>query len=196
MKGIEALVQLIDLESGEVVVESPSFPEQGEYLLTLPTDRDYALNVSANTYLFYSAHFAFRGEHSRTDPFRRDIPLERLVVGSRVVLNNIFFASDSHDLLPESMAELNRLIIFMQENQAVAVEISGHTDSTGSALHNQELSGKRAGAVVSYLREKGIDAERLIPVGYGDRKPVAENKTEEGRALNRRTELKITEIRQ
>ena len=196
MKGVAALVQLIDLESGEVVVESPAFPPEGDYLVTLPTDRDYALNVSADAYLFYSAHFAFRGEHGRTDPFRRDIPLDRIVVGSSVVLNNIFFESDSHQLLQASMAELNRLVIFMQENPTVAVEISGHTDSTGSAEHNQELSGKRAGAVVNYLMEKGIEANRLIPVGYGDRKPVAENDSEAGRALNRRTELKITEVRQ
>lgn len=196
MKGVAALVQLIDLESGEVVVESPAFPPEGDYLVTLPTDRDYALNVSADAYLFYSAHFAFRGEHGRTDPFRRDIPLDRIVVGSSVVLNNIFFEFDSHQLLEASMVELSRLVIFMQENEAVAVEISGHTDSTGSMEHNQELSGKRAGSVVNYLREKGIKADRLIPVGYGDRKPVAENDSEEGRALNRRTELKITEIRQ
>ena len=196
MKGVEALVQLIDLESGEVVVESPSFPPEGEYLLTLPTDRDYALNVTADAYLFYSDHFAFRGEYSRKEPFRRDIPLERIVVGSSVVLNNIFFESDSHYLLPASMTELNRVVIFMEENPGVAVEISGHTDSTGSAIHNQELSGKRAIAVVNYLAEKGIAADRLIPVGYGDRKPVAGNDREEGRARNRRTELKITEIRQ
>jgi len=195
MKGVSSLIQLIDLETGEVVVESPSFPPEGEYLVTLPTDRDYALNVTADKYLFYSDHFAFRGEHSRKDPLRRDIPLERVVVGSSVVLNNIFFESDAHHLLPASITELNRLTIFMQENLAVAVEISGHTDNTGSASHNQELSGKRAEAVMNYLAESGIAADRMKAAGYGDGKPVAENGTKEGRALNRRTELKITEIR-
>ncbi|MCP4313906.1 MAG: OmpA family protein [Bacteroidetes bacterium] len=196
MKGVEALIQLIDLETEEVVVESSSILAEGEYLVTLPTDRDYALNVTASGYLFYSDHFAFRGEHSNLDPFRRDIPLERIVVGSSVVLNNIFFESDSHRLLPASLAELNRVVIFMQENPEVVVEISGHSDSTGSAAHNQELSGKRAGAVVEYLAGSGIAADRMIPAGYGDRKPVAGNDTGKGRAMNRRTELKITEIRQ
>jgi len=195
MKGVEALVQLIDLETEEVVVESPSFPTEGDYLVTLPTDRDYALNVAADGYLFYSAHFAFRGEHSHKDPFRRDIPLERVEVGSSVVLNNIFFDSDSHFLLPGSMAELNRVYIFMTENPDLAVEIAGHTDSTGSAEHNQDLSKKRAEAVVEYLFSKGIEASRLISTGYGDRKPVGSNDTEEGRARNRRTELLIIEIR-
>ncbi len=195
MKGVSALVQLIDLETEEVVVESPSFPTEGDYLVTLPTDRDYALNVAADGYLFYSAHFAFRGEHSHKDPFRRDIPLERVEVGSSVVLNNIFFDSDSHVLLTGSMAELNRVFIFMEENPDLAVEIAGHTDSTGSAKHNQDLSQKRAEAVVEYLFSKGIETDRLISTGYGDRKPVGSNDIEEGRAINRRTELTIIEIR-
>jgi OOP family OmpA-OmpF porin len=93
------------------------------------------------------------------------------------------------------MAELNRVLIFMKENSGLAVEIAGHTDSTGSALHNQNLSQKRAEAVVEYLFSKGIDADRLIPTGYGDRKPVEANDREEGRAKNRRTELTIIEIR-
>ncbi len=195
MKGVSALVQLIDLETEEVVVESPSFLTEGDYLVTLPTDRDYALNVAADGYLFYSAHFAFRGEHSHKDPFRRDIPLERVEVGSSVVLNNIFFDSDSHVLLTGSMAELNRVFIFMEENPDLAVEIAGHTDSTGSAKHNQDLSQKRAEAVVEYLFSKGIETDRLISTGYGDRKPVGSNDIEEGRAINRRTELTIIEIR-
>lgn len=195
MKGVSALIQLIDLETEEVVVESPSFPTEGDYMVTLPTDRDYALNVAADGYLFFSDHFSFRGEHSHKDPFRRDIALERMEVGSSVVLNNIFFESDSHLLLPGSMAELNRVLIFMEENPDLSVEIAGHTDNTGSEQHNQDLSGKRAEAVVEYLFSNGIDAGRLISVGYGDRKPVETNDSEEGRAMNRRTELTIIKIR-
>ena len=194
MKGVSALIQLIDLETEEVVIETPSFPPDGDYLVTLPTDRDYALNVAAEGYLFYSDHFAFRGEYSQWDPFRRDIALERILVGSSVVLNNIFFESDSHLLLPGSMAELNRVLIFMQENPGIAVEIAGHTDSTGSEEHNQVLSGKRAEAVVEYLTSGGIAPDRLHAEGYGDRKPVGDNASEEGRAMNRRTELTIIEI--
>lgn len=195
MKGVSALIQLIDLETEEVVVESPSFPTEGDYMVTLPTDRDYALNVAAEGYLFFSDHFSFRGEHSHKDPFRRDIALERMEVGSSVVLNNIFFESDSHLLLPGSMAELNRVLVFMEENPDLSVEIAGHTDNTGSEQHNQDLSGKRAEAVVEYLFSNGIDAKRLISVGYGDRKPVETNDSEEGRAMNRRTELTIIKIR-
>ncbi len=194
MKGVSALIQLIDLETEEVVIETPSFPPEGDYLVTLPTDRDYALNVAAEGYLFYSDHFAFRGEYSQWEPFQRDIALERIMVGSSVVLNNIFFESDSHLLLAGSMAELNSVLIFMQENPGIAVEIAGHTDSTGSAEHNQVLSGKRAEAVVDFLSSGGIAADRLHAEGYGDRNAVGDNASEEGRAMNRRTELTIIEV--
>jgi outer membrane protein OmpA-like peptidoglycan-associated protein/Tol biopolymer transport system component len=193
MKGLSAVIQLIDLESGSVVMEALSEAGEGNYLLALPTDRDYALNVSAKGYLFSSDHFAFRGEHSRTDPFRRDIPLERIRPGTRVVLNNIFFETDSHALLPASRAELDRVLDFLESHPSLSVEIGGHTDERGSPEHNQLLSERRAASVVAYLVEGGVDPGRLRPKGYGEREPVADNETDTGRALNRRTELKILE---
>lgn len=194
MKGLEAVMQLIDLQTEETVMELASHEGEGDYLISLPTDRDYALNVSADGYLFYSDHFTFTGLHSRKDPLLRDIPLERFIVGSSVVLHNIFFETDSHELLPASRAELNKVSQFLKLNPSIEVEIGGHTDNTGSVEHNQKLSEQRAKRVVDYLVEKGIDAEKLKPAGYGHRKPVAENSTEEGRAQNRRTELKIIQI--
>ncbi|MCK4748196.1 MAG: PD40 domain-containing protein, partial [Bacteroidales bacterium] len=113
MKGLRAVLQLIDLETEETVMEIESIPGEGEYLISLPTDMDYALNVSADGYLFYSDHFTFSGLHSRTDPLLKDIPMDRIIVGSSVVLNNIFFDSDSHELLPASIAELNKVYGFL-----------------------------------------------------------------------------------
>jgi len=195
MKGLSAVIQLIDLESEKVVVETASAAPGGEYLITLPTNRDYALNVSARGYLFSSEHFSFTGEHDRTEPFRRDIPLDRITTGTSVVLHNVFFDTDSDRLMPASVAELNKVVRFLEENPVLEVEIGGHTDNTGTEEHNQELSGKRAGAVVSFLTGKGIDADRLHAKGYGERKPLTGNETEKGRARNRRTELKIIHMR-
>jgi outer membrane protein OmpA-like peptidoglycan-associated protein len=192
MRGLEALIQLIDLETEEVVMESQSGSSEGSYLLSLPTDRDYALNVSADGYLFYSGHFAFRGEHSMIKPFRRDIPMDRILVGSRVVLNNVFFDTDSYRLKPASGAELDKLYNFLTQNPMLKVELSGHTDNTGSPEYNRELSLQRALAVKSYLAERGIKGSRISAGGYGAEEPVADNDTEEGRAQNRRTELIIT----
>ncbi len=194
MKGIEAVMQLIDLETEEVVMELESHQGNGDYLISLPTDRDYALNVSTDGYLFYSDHFTFSGIHSAVDPLHMDIPLERIIAGSTVVLHNVFFETESHSLHKESLAELNKVYEFLERNPSIQVEISGHTDNTGSPQHNMELSEQRAGEVVKYLDNKGIQIERLLSTGYGEEVPVAENDTEEGRRLNRRTELKIVRI--
>ncbi len=194
MRGVSARIQLIDLATEEVVMELHSGPEEGDYLLSLPSGRNYALNVAAPGYLFYSEHFSFTGIHTRQDPFRRDIPLDRVEEGSRMVLRNVFFETDSHELLPESVVELQRVVRFLEEHPEVRAEIGGHTDSTGGDDYNQALSERRAGSVVGYLTGKGIDPERLSQAGYGSQEPVAPNDSEEGRAKNRRTELKITGV--
>ncbi|MCK5067819.1 MAG: OmpA family protein, partial [Bacteroidales bacterium] len=194
MKGLKAVMQLIDLESGEVVMELESHAGEGDYLISLPNDRDYALNVSASGYLFYSEHFAFKGIHSHAEPQRRDVPLDRVDVGSVVILHNVFYATGSFELKPESRAELNRVRDFLEENPSIGVEISGHTDNTGNPEHNQELSEQRAESVVLYLVELGISDRRMQAAGYGELQAVDDNHSEEGRARNRRTELKIVRI--
>ena len=194
MKGLKAVMQLIDLKSGEAVMELESHPGEGSYLISLPTDRDYALNVSARGYLFYSEHFAFRGLHSQSEPQQRDVPLDRVDVGSVVILHNVFYATGSAELEPESRAELIKLRDFLTENPSIGVEISGHTDNTGSPALNQDLSERRAKSVVDYLRELGISEHSMQAAGYGEEHPVDDNDSEKGRARNRRTELKITRI--
>jgi outer membrane protein OmpA-like peptidoglycan-associated protein len=111
-----------------------------------------------------------------------------------VVLNNVFFDVDRYNLKQQSMVELNRLYEFMKANPKVKVEISGHTDNTGSEAANKTLSQNRAKSVADYLQSKGIPVSRLQYKGYGATKPVAGNDTEAGRALNRRTEAKITGV--
>ncbi len=194
MRGLKAVLQLIDLETEEAVMELESYPGEGDYLISLPTDRDYALNVSADGYLFYSDHFTFTGLHSQAKPLHRDVPLEPVRVGSVVVLQNIFYATGSFELEPASRSELNRMYDFLLLNPAIGVEISGHTDNIGTPGHNQELSEQRAKSVVGYLVNKGIDKRRMKAAGYGEINPVADNENEEGRARNRRTELKIVAI--
>jgi flagellar motor protein MotB len=191
MRGIQALIQLIDLHTEEVVMELESHPGEGAYLISLPTDRDYAFNVSAEGYLFHSGHFSFTGFYGLQDPMRRDIALDRIVAGSSVVLHNVFYETDSHLLQEESLAELNKVLDFLEANPNIQVEISGFTDDTGSPEHNQLLSEQRARSVVEYLVGKGIEPGRLLSKGYGESNPLADNDTEEGRSRNRRTELKI-----
>jgi outer membrane protein OmpA-like peptidoglycan-associated protein len=127
------------------------------------------------------------------------IELEKIKVGERIILKNIFFEFDKADLLPESKMELDRLVELLNRYPAMKIEISGHTDSKGNDEYNLKLSQARAQAVVDYLISKGISKDRLQAKGYGETKPIAPNQNpdgsdnEEGRQLNRRTEFKILE---
>jgi outer membrane protein OmpA-like peptidoglycan-associated protein len=190
-KPLEAHFELIDLETRKKVIESNSEPGNGEFLVVIPVDADYALNVSRPAYLFHSENFAFDKIYSRNEPFLKDISLNPIEIGERIVLRNVFYETDSFALDSKSLVELDKVVVFMESNPALIVEIGGHTDNTGSKEHNLWLSGKRAGEVSAYLVAGGILQERIKFRGYGMGDPVATNETEEGRAHNRRTELKV-----
>lgn len=186
---LQANFELIDLANGEVVVSSYSNEGDGSFLVCLPPNRNYALNVSRQGYLFYSDHFSL-GESTST-PFELEVPLKKIREGSSVVLNNVFFDTDSYTLRDESKIELEKLVQFLQSNAQVSIEIGGHTDDVGSDSDNQVLSERRANAVVAYLVSRGIAQERLSSVGYGESVPLVANDSQENRAKNRRTEFKI-----
>ncbi len=188
---LEAHFELIDLESHKKVIESSSEPGNGEFLVVIPVDADYGLNVSRPAYLFHSENFAFDKVYSQTEPYLKDIALNPIGIGERIVLRNVFYKTDSFALDNRSIVELDKLVLFLEANPSMVIEIGGHTDNTGSQKHNLWLSGKRAEEVVAYLATQGILQQRIEFRGYGMEVPVATNETEEGRALNRRTELKV-----
>jgi outer membrane protein OmpA-like peptidoglycan-associated protein len=107
----------------------------------------------------------------------------------RARLYGILFDTDSARLRPESFAVLDEVLRVLNGDPGLSLTIEGHTDSSGTAAHNQTLSEERAKAVKDYLVDKGIAANRLATVGYGQSRPVADNATELGRAANRRVEL-------
>ncbi len=191
-KKLQAKFELTNLGDGKTVARSVSDPVNGEFLLVLPSDKDYALNVSRDGYLFYSDNFSLKGLHSIDKPFIKNIGLKPIKVDETVILRNIFFDTDKYSLKPESVAELNKLRDLMKANATLKVELSGHTDIMGTPAHNLELSGNRAKAVYEYLIANGIAASRLTYKGYGQTKPVDSNDTEQGRANNRRTEFRVT----
>jgi len=187
---IAAEFQLIDIETGEVAVVSFADEATGEYLVSLPIDKEYALNASYDGYLFFSENFLLT-EGNVNEPFQKDVPMQKIEVNKTMVLKNVFFDTDKFDLKPKSKIELDKLVSFLTKNTTVKIELGGHTDNVGSVSSNQILSENRAKAVYSYLIEKGIVADRLTAKGYGDTKPIAGNETEQGRSENRRTEFKI-----
>ncbi len=193
-KPLQASIKLLDLETGDTIVFSNSNARDGSYLLVIPGGNNYALNVERNGYLFYSAHFKLAEETTLIDPFTKDIPLKPFREGEILVLRNIFFETDSFNLLPASTAELDHLLHMLKSNPGMAIQISGHTDNVGTAEYNQLLSEKRARSVYDYLVYSGIAANRLRYAGYGETMPLADNADEQGRAANRRTEMKIVRI--
>ncbi|MCA0427581.1 MAG: OmpA family protein [Bacteroidetes bacterium] len=190
LKKLSARVELIDLATGKSVVESYSNKASGEFLVSLQGNKDYALNVSAENYLFYSENFALKNQ-SATEPLELKVPLQPIKAGSKVVLKNIFFDTDKFTLKEESKVELEKLIQFLNANPKVRIEIGGHTDNTGDPKKNSTLSTNRAKAVLDYLVSKQIAANRLTSKGYAETQPISDNKTAEGRQQNRRTEFKI-----
>ena len=187
---LSATVELFNLEKNQRESKVDSDSITGEYLMVLTQGADYALYVNKRKYLFQSLNFNYT-ELKDFEPVVMDIDLDPVREGSVAVLKNIFFDVDKYELKEKSQTELEKLIRFMKENAAVKIEIGGHTDNTGSAGYNRQLSEKRARAVFDYLVEKGIDARRLTPKGYGPDQPRASNDGEEGRQLNRRIEFKV-----
>lgn len=188
-KPLKAKFEIIDLETGQQVVESYSDKETGKYLVTVPQKKNYMLNASTAGYLFFSENFEIEGEASG---FNFDVKMKPIKEGQKVVLKNIFFETNKYVLKPESETELDKLVSFLNKNETLHIEIGGHTDNVGSKEYNQRLSENRAKSVYDYLVSKGISADRLQYKGYNFEQPIASNDTEEGRAKNRRTEFKVT----
>jgi outer membrane protein OmpA-like peptidoglycan-associated protein len=188
-KGLPSTVELIDLASRETISKVQT-DEYGNYLITLPLGKDYAFNVNRMGYLFYSDNFLL-SQRSADSTYEKNIALQPIEVNASIVLNNIFFETKKYDLEPKSQTELDKVVQLLRDNPTVKIEISGHTDNVGKPADNLALSNNRAKSVVNYLVSKGIAAQRLVAKGYGETKPMTDNKTEEGRAKNRRTELRV-----
>ena len=186
--GLPSAVELIDLNSKQLISKVQT-DEKGNYLITLPVGKDYAFNVNRKGYLFFSDNFSLTT--TSPDSTEKNIPLQPIEVNASVVLKNIFFDINKYEIKTTSQVELDKIVQLLTDNPTVKIQLAGHTDNIGNAADNLKLSENRSKAVINYLVNKGIDAKRLSPKGYGASQPVADNKTEEGRAINRRTELKV-----
>jgi outer membrane protein OmpA-like peptidoglycan-associated protein/Tfp pilus assembly protein PilF len=187
--GLPSAVELTDVVNKETISRLQT-DEDGNYLVTLPTGKAYAFNVSRKGYLFYSEHFDLSGKPPDS-VYQVDIPLQPIEVNASIILKNVFFDTKKTTLKPESITELDNVVRLMNENPKLKVQIRGYTDNIGKPSDNLQLSLGRAVSVVNYLLGKGVKNERLSFKGYGETNPVADNKTEQGRALNRRTELSV-----
>ena len=188
----DASVTYEDLSNGKVLGQAKPDPTTGKYKLVLPYGKNYGITAKAKGLIPTSTNLdltTMRGRYLELDD--RDLSMVPLEKGNTATINNLFFDLGKAILKPESEPELKRILQVMKENVALVIEISGHTDNTGSDEINNKLSLERANAVKENLLKGGIDQARIKTRGYGKSKPKADNATEEGRQINRRVEIEI-----
>jgi len=188
-----AKVDVKDISSGDVVGTTASSDVDGSYRVKLPAKKSYMIDLRATGFLSEVRRIDVPDNWSK-DVYNFNIELIKVKVGKKVVLNNILFETGKSILTQSSYTELERLFNIMTENAMMKIEISGHTDKTGSEPLNFKLSQDRAKAVVEYLVKKGISQSRIEFRGYGSLQPISDNATSGGRAKNRRVEFKILEF--
>ncbi len=172
----------------------------GKYIMIVSPDRKYKLIVEAENHLIYTETILLPKQESYREVMK-NIRLTSLVPDATdnllqqykytYTLENVYFDSEEHELLPSSYGSFQSLIKAMLNNKNMVVEIAGHTDNTGDENYNINLSQKRAESVKKYLISWGIEGNRLIAKGYGEKQNIASNDNEQGKALNRRTEIRV-----
>ncbi|WP_353135066.1 OmpA family protein [Pseudopedobacter sp.] len=192
-KPLNALVEIVELSTANSLYGAYADRIDGTFLAVLPNNRKFGLNVFEDGYLFYTENFSTE-RYPDGQPISLDIPLNKIAVGNKVILKNIFFDTNKYDIKDDSKAELAVLIDFLNDNKGIIIEIQGHTDNIGDDKANLLLSENRAKSVQRYLIEAGIDAKRLKSRGFGENSPIDINDTIKGRANNRRTEFLIIGI--
>ncbi|HBX51932.1 MAG: hypothetical protein A2275_18535 [Bacteroidetes bacterium RIFOXYA12_FULL_35_11] len=188
---VEATIKIVDNVKNVEVFTSTSNSKTGRFLVSLPSGRNYGITVEAKDYLFHSENFDL-AEAKDYKEIEKEIKLSKMNKDVKIVLRNVFFDYGKATLKSESFGELDRLMQLLKDFPKLKIEISGHTDNRGGKNINKPLSENRAKAVVDYLVKNGIAADRLTFAGYADEQPVADNKTEDGRQMNRRVEFKVT----
>lgn len=189
-KATVSVFMIDDKSDEEIFIFSDSTTEIGEYIYELEPLRNYKIVIKKDEFFNQNLFVSTKVVDWRDTVILQDIALKP--VPRKPVKLIVYYDIDS-DLLKDGSKKIidSTLLAILKESPELIVEISSHTDSTGLESYNSKLSQKRAETVVNYLIEKGIDKNRLIAIGYGDSRPVADNSTEEGRSLNRRTEFKV-----
>jgi outer membrane protein OmpA-like peptidoglycan-associated protein len=163
----------------------------GKFTLRLPVGDTYEVLIwgfnDSTSYSFLDIPTP-KGNAYYKDAFKVDI---QYMPSKSFVLEDCNFETGKAILQPESYKVIDELVAFLLRKDDERIELGGHTDNVGKAPKNLILSQQRAQTVMAYVISKGIDPSRVTAKGYGMTKPIATNKTPAGRALNRRTEVKI-----
>lgn len=190
-KPLSAKFQLIDLKTKKIFKAAIANSGNGDFIVPLPKNKDFALIAEHDGYFFFSKNYSIDKLQKNKEGFLVNIPMKPMKEGDVFVLENIFFDVNKYELKQESIVELKKLKTILNKNKSLKIELGGHTDSDGEDNVNKILSENRAKAVVNWLIENGIKSDRLKYKGYGEGNPIAPNDSAENKAKNRRTEVKI-----
>lgn len=186
--GLQAKVQLIDAEGGDLLNKTLRTAEDGTASFTFNDPKylgkNYRVKISADKHIYR--------EGTVSDIYGSDTYLlEPIVPKKEWILKNMYFATNKTEILPMSEESLKTLYDFLKENPRVRIKIIGHTDSVGTDQANQKLSEGRAASVKNEMVKRGIKAERIETEGRGESEPIDTNDTEEGRQNNRRVVIQV-----
>lgn len=186
--GLQAKVQLIDAEGGDLLNKTLRTAEDGTASFTFNDPKylgkNYRVKISADKHIYQ--------EGTVSDIYGSDTYLlEPIVPKKEWILKNMYFATNKTEILPMSEESLKTLYDFLKENPRVRIKIIGHTDSVGTDQANQKLSEGRAASVKNEMVKRGIKAERIETEGRGESEPIDTNDTEEGRQNNRRVVIQV-----
>lgn len=190
---LEATITLTDNATLDSLSVASTNPSDGSFLLLMPAYGMVSINALAKGYMFYGQDIRMDTVVDETS-IKKEIKLEAIRIGSSLILKNIYFNTGSWKLLKPSHPELERVVAFLKLNPRVMIQVSGHTDNTGDASQKVQLSLNRANQVKKYLIYRGIAENRLRVKGYGKYRPIASNRSAEGRRKNRRVEFKVLNL--
>ena len=188
-----------DLTLTKEAGEARSDPQTGEYFIVLPAGHEYSYYANKEYYFGKSEHLDLTDKKDYAE-YTLNImlyPVEQLKkedVNITIIFENIFFDVDKWKLKDKSVMELERWVNLLQNHSEITLKIQGHADNTGTEKYNQVLSERRAQSVKNFLVKEGIEKNRLLATGFGESRPVATNKTEEGKRNNRRVEAQFGEM--
>ena len=166
----------------------------GSFNIQLDANSDFSIVGRKASFLSNIEKATTKGlNRSTTLYLKLELDVQEVTVSKNIVLNNINFETGKSNFNVISSTDLNKLIQFLKDNASLKLEIQGHTDNVGSAANNLKLSQARANGIVVYLIKNGIDKSRLLAKGYGSSVPLSTNSTVEGKAQNRRVEMKLVE---
>jgi outer membrane protein OmpA-like peptidoglycan-associated protein len=206
-KGVETVmastqVKLLD-DKGNMVAETTTDAD-GKFVFPMEPSKNYVFYVEKEQYYTKRENFTTVGKSPAYEDLvqketvidlNHKLVLDKIKVNQTFVAENINYDYDKWAIRPDAAIELDKIILFLQDNPSISIELSSHTDSRGDDTYNMKLSQKRADSSKEYMVSKGIKAIRISSKGYGETKPlIPEAATEEDFQKNRRTEFKVTKV--